>query len=473
MKECVAVAPDQELQERLAASSPLQGRENTIRSERASNAWKVLFILFLANLVNFFDRTIPAIMKEPIRHEWHLSDLQLGMITAAFTVIYAISGVPLGLMADNGSRRKIIAWGLIFWSVFTAAGAGAWNFMSFLGTRLLVGLGEASFAPASNSIIGDLFPAEKRSRALGIFMLGLPMGLMLAFFSVGAMVTYFGSWRAPFFIAMFPGLIIAGLVLRIKEPERGAAEKAQTYKTKASFSNPVRKVLTIPTMRWLIVAGLAGNFAVYAVNSFIVSLLVRYFHMALPLAAASAGVMVGVTGLAGLIGGGWVADKAHKRSKRGRLMLGAVAVALSAVLTWLALRLSASQTGLFVAIFSIAWLLQYFYYICVYPAIQDVVEPRLRATAMAVFFAAMYIFGGAFGSVVVGKLSDVYTLGAMRAEGAVAISAAHAAMGLHGAFILVPIALAITALAIFKATLTFPADAQLMTASMETTAAVG
>ena len=88
-----------------------------------------------------------------------------------------------------------------------------------------VGMGEASYAPAANSLIGDLFPAHRRSRAMGIFMLGLPLGLVLAFFTIGAMVKAFGSWRAPFFIAAVPGLILAIMMFFIKEPERGAAEE--------------------------------------------------------------------------------------------------------------------------------------------------------------------------------------------------------------------------------------------------------
>ena len=157
-------------------------------ARQASNAWKVLTVLFLANLFNFFDRAVPAIVIEPIRMEWGLSDLQIGIISAAFTVVYAIAGIPLGRLADTGSRKKIMGWGLIVWSGFTALGAGSWSFASFLFTRIGVGIGEASYAPAANSLIGDMFPANKRSRAVGVFMLGLPLGLLLAFFTVGAMV---------------------------------------------------------------------------------------------------------------------------------------------------------------------------------------------------------------------------------------------------------------------------------------------
>lgn len=433
-------------------------------AKQAPNAWKVLTILFLANLFNFFDRAVPAIVIEPIRKEWDLSDLQLGLITAAFTVIYAIAGIPLGRLADTGSRKKVMAWGLIVWSGFTALGATATGFTTFLLTRIGVGIGEASYAPAASSLIGDMFPANKRSRAMGIFMLGLPIGLLLAFFTVGAMVKAFGSWRAPFVIAMIPGLIIALFMFFIREPERGAAETVQSSKT--PIANPIRKVFAIPTMWWIILAGIAANFASYATNSFMVPLMQRFFGLPLERAAISTGVIVGITGLIGLTFGGWFADRMHQRSDRGRLLLGGVCLALAAVATWVALRLDATQVGAFIAIFSVGWLFQYFYYICLYPAIQDVVEPRLRATAMAVFFAALYLLGGAFGPVVVGYFSDQYAQAAMAAAGATEMTEQFKAVGLHGAMILVPVSLAITAVAIFLAVRTFPSDARAMSAGL-------
>lgn len=435
-------------------------------AKQAPNAWKVLIVLFLANLFNFFDRAIPAIVAEPLRIEFNLSDFQIGIIAGAFTVVYALAGIPLGRMADTGSRSRIMGWGLIVWSLFTAAAAGSWNFVTFLLTRVGVGIGEASYAPAANSLIGDLFPASKRSRATGVFMLGLPIGLLLAFFTVGAMVRAFDSWRAPFVIAMVPGIIIAIMMFMIREPARGAAEEVQT--SQEPIANPIKKVLAIRTMWWIIVAGIAANFASYATNTFMVPLMQRYFGLALEPAAIATGIIVGITGLVGLLVGGWLADKAHQRSERGRLLLGAFCLALSAILTWYALtQYDDFSVTPFIGVFALGWLLQYFYYICLYPAIQDVVQPRLRATAVAVFFAALYLLGGAFGPMVMGYVSDIYANSAMLAENATELNDFHRAAGLHGAFILVPISLAITAVAIFFASRTFPSDARAMTDGLE------
>lgn len=267
-------------------------------STQAANAWRILFLLFLANLFNFFDRTIPAIIIEPIRMEWHLSDFQIGIIGTAFTIVYAIAGLPLGRMADTGSRSKLMGWGLAVWSGLTAVNGLVGSFWSFLIVRMGVGIGEASYAPAANSLIGDLFPAHRRARAMGIFMLGLPLGLLLAFFTIGAMVKAFDSWRAPFFIAAVPGLLLAVFMFFIKEPKRGAAETVKVSQERVD--RPIRRVLAIPTFLWLVLAGLTFNFATYACNSFLVPMLQRYFLMPLQDAAVATGVIVGVTGLFGL-----------------------------------------------------------------------------------------------------------------------------------------------------------------------------
>ena len=431
---------------------------------QAPNAGRVLALLFLANLLNFFDRTIPAILNEPIRIEWGLSDLQLGFIAAAFTLVYAVAGLPLGRLADRGSRKKVMGWGLIVWSGFTAANAFAWSFGSFLVARMGVGVGEASYAPASNSLIGDLYPAEKRSRALGLFMLGLPLGLLLAFFTVGPMVAAFGDWRAPFLVASVPGFVLAAALFLIREPARGASERVQAVQ--AEEAQPVRAVLQTRTIIWIILSGITINFAVYAGNGFLVPMIQRYFGLDLTAAAVTTGCIVGLTGLVGLTAGGAVADAIYRRSEAGRLLYGAASLVVAAVATAMGLWAGAGSLLAFAVPFGVGWLAQYGYYTSVYPAIQDVVEPRLRATAMALYFAGMYLLGGAFGPVVVGGLSDALAQAAMEAAGASAMTDAFRAQGLHDAMYLIPASLLLTALFIALAARTFSADARRMEARL-------
>lgn len=427
---------------------------------QASNAWRVLFLLFLANLFNFFDRTIPAIIIEPMRKEWSLSDLQVGLAGTVFTIVYALACLPLGRLADTGSRRRVMGWGLIVWSGFTGLTGMAWNFWSFLVIRSGVGMGEASYAPAASSLLGDMFPAHKRARAMGIFMLGLPIGLILAYFTVGAMVNAFDSWRAPFFIAAIPGLLLAVFIFRIKEPARGAAEQVQM--ASGAVAQPLRKILAIRTFWWLLLAGLAFNFAAYACTTFMVPMLQRYFLLPLEQAAVATGVIVGVTGLLGLTLGGWVADRVHQRWATGRLLFAALSMLIAALATGGALYAGRIDVGVFVAVFSVGWLFSYNYFTCVYTAIQDVVEPRLRATAMAMFMAGLYLLGGAMGPIGVGLLSDYFANAAMLKAGAGEMNETFKAVGLHDAMFLIPIAFVLTMLALLKASRCFVDDATRM-----------
>ena len=434
------------------------------KSTQAANAWRILFLLFLANLFNFFDRTIPAIIIEPIRMEWHLSDFQLGIIGTAFTIVYAIAGLPLGRLADTGSRSRLMGWGLVVWSALTAVNGLVGSFWSFLLVRMGVGIGEASYGPAANSLIGDLFPAHRRARAMGIFMLGLPLGLLLAFFTIGSMVQAFGSWRAPFFIAAVPGLLLAVFMFCIREPARGAAETVAV--SQAPIDRPLQRVLMIPTFGWLTLAGLTFNFASYACNSFMVPMLQRYFLLPLQEAAVATGVIVGVTGLVGLTLGGWVADKIHQRVASGRLLFAAASMLVATVTTACALHAGRIEIGVFVGLFSVGWLFAYNFYTCVYTAIQDVVQPRLRATAMALYFAGLYLLGGGLGPVVVGLLSDHFAETAMLEAGAGQMTEAFKAVGLHDAMYLIPVALLLTLVFLLQASRCFSRDAQRMREGM-------
>lgn len=422
----------------------------------ATRPGHVLALLFAANLLNFYDRTLPAVLAEPIRVAWGLSDVHIGLVGAAFTLAYALAGLPLGRLADTRARKWIIAIGLVVWSLLTGLNGLVGGFISLLIVRIGIGLGEAAFAPAANALIADLYPSERRGRATGLLMLGLPIGMILAFFTTGAIADYFGTWRAPFFIAMIPGLIVAALFMMIREPERGATDAVKEQP--APIDHPILDLLSIPTF-WLIIAsGVTFTFAGYATTTFMVPNLQRYFGLSLTEAALSVGVIVGVTGLVSLPLGGLIADKLHGRFLRGRLLFGAGCMVMSAILTWLALSQPAHQVALFIGLFAAGWSFQYVYFTTVYPAIHDVVPPQLRATAIAVFFAMFYILGAAFGPLIVGVLSDHLAGSAMVAAGADEMSEAFRAEGLHASLFIVPAMLLLTGGLIVLSALRFPYD---------------
>src|SRR5260370_22121736 len=274
--------------------------------------------------------------------------------------------------------------------------------MWFYRLRLLVDVGEASCAPAANSLIGDLFPSEKRARALGIFMLGLPLGLLLAFSIVGALAQNY-AWRVPFYLAAIPGLVVAAMMLFAAEPVRGSQE---TYAIDATIAvdRPMRKMLAIPTVWWIIASGATVNFAAYAMGTFLPTMLIRYHGVSIGKAGLIAAIILGATGLVGLLAGGWLADYLHKKFLRGRLLLACCSMLVATPLLYFGLAQPVGAVDAATILLSLGWLLYFSYYCSVYSALQDVVEPRLRATSMAGFFFFLFVLRACFATGLPGTL---------------------------------------------------------------------
>src|ERR1700737_587323 len=192
-------------------------------SVHRSNAWFALWVLSAINAINFFDRQILGAVGEPIRKEWGLSDSNLGALGTAFTLLCAFVGVPFGRLTDKAKRTWILSAGVFVWSLMTATSGAARNFWQLFTCRLGVGVGEASCAPAATSLIGDLFPASRRARAMSIFMLGLPIGIALSYL-MSSFIAHAWGWRAAFFVAGIPGVFCAIAAMFIDEPARGIAE---------------------------------------------------------------------------------------------------------------------------------------------------------------------------------------------------------------------------------------------------------
>ncbi len=425
-------------------------------SKDSKGAWFALWVLFGINAMNFYDRQILAAVTEPIRKEWVLSDTTMGTLGTAFTLIYAAVGVPLGRLADSWSRRKILGIGVAVWSVLTAASGLAWNFASLFVGRLGVGVGEASCAPAANSLIGDLFPPRKRAVALSIFMLGLPIGIFLSM-RLSGMIAHAYGWPKAFFFAAVPGLFLAVLALKIPEPHRGASEEHPSAGRQRAGS-PYWVVLGIPTIMWIIVSGALHNFNMYAVNSFLTAFLMRYHQMGLKEANNVSSIVLGAVGIIGLLGGGWAADRLSRTRADGRLLLSSITMFAAAPCIYFALEQPSGAIVGFMLLMGTGSMLMFIYYSCVYAAIQDVVEPALRGTAMALYFFAMYVLGGSLGPVGTGMLSDHFAKKAMAVAGETVMNEQFKAAGLHSAMYVIPLLCAVLAVLLFAASRTVSAD---------------
>jgi predicted MFS family arabinose efflux permease len=436
-----------------------------------------LAILFAVNTLNFFDRQVLGAVGESIRREFGLGDTALGALGTAFTLLYAMVGVPFGRMADGVARKPIIAAGVFVWSVLTAASGLAQNFWQLFVLRLGIGVGEATCAPAAASIIGDLFPASRRSWALSIFMLGVPIGFGLSYAISGAVAQAWG-WRSAFFVAGVPGLLCALAALWMYEPPRGMAEGTSVDAgTRRRAGSPYRTVLSSPTMWWLIASGALQNFTMYALMSFLSPFLIRYHGVTLQQAGLISMLVYGFSGVPGLIVGGMAADAAFRRRHSGRLIVGAAAIAMAAPVMYAALSRPQADVVAFSVLMGIAVMFMYAYYSSVYATIQDVIEPSLRGTAMALYFFAMYMLGGSMGPVGTGLISDFFTVRAATAAGvldrtAVALEPFRAS-GLHSAMLLLPILVATLAGVLFAASRTVTVEVDGLRAWMRESAGEG
>jgi MFS family permease len=410
-------------------------------------AWTLL-VLFLLNTLNFFDRTVLGAVVEPLRREWALTDAQVGAIGTAFTLLYAVVGLPLGRLADAGTRTVLLGAGALLWSAMTAASGLASSFASLFAARMAVGVGEAACAPAATSLIGDLFPSARRGRATAVFMLGLPLGVGLSY-AIGGAVAQAWGWRAAFLAAGLPGLAVGLLCFALPEPPRGAAE-AHPVGTRRRSVSAIALLRDTPSLLWIIASGALYNFNMYALATFVPALLTRHHGLGVRDAGALSGVMFGVFGGAGMMVGGFVGDRAAARGEGGRLLTSAVALALSVPLTVLFLAQPGGQVTRAVALLGPALLLMYLYYAPVYATIQDVVEPARRGTAMAVYFFAMYLLGASLGPVGTGWLSDRLAARAAAAHGTAALTEAFRAEGLHQAMYVVPALNAVLALVLLS-----------------------
>jgi MFS family permease len=438
-----------------AAPADLNG---SALAKAATGAKFALFLLFAVNLLNFFDRQLLGALAEPVRHEFHLNDTALGFLGTIFTVIYAFVGLPLGALSDKWYRNRLIAIGTAFWSLLTAATGLAQNYTQIFIARLGVGLGEATCAPAGQSLIGDLFPPNQRARAMGIFMLGLPAGIFLAYISAGAIGAKFG-WRAAFWFACVPGLVLALLALRIPEPVRGALDIGRVVTTaRDAVKSPYAAVLSLPTMWWIILSGIFHNFNMYAINTFNTAFLQRFHEMSLRDAANVSALSVGAVGAIGLLAGGWLADKMSARRRNGRLVLSAGSMAIAAPCIFLAINQPKGAITAYVLLMTMGTITMFVYYATVYAAIQDVIEPRLRGTAVAIYFCCMYILGASMGPVGTGLLSDHFAHKAMIDAGASSMTEAFKATGLHSAMYIIPILALAAAAVLFAASRTMDKD---------------
>lgn len=367
----------------------------------------VLIILTLVYAFNFIDRQIIGILSPLIKADLGLDDAQLGWLKGIyFALLYTIVGIPIAWLADRYSRVNIVAISLTMWSGFTVLSGMATNYVQLALARIGVGIGEAGGSPPSHSMISDLYPKEKRAGALAIYSLGIPFGIMFAFFATAFLISGGSAdWRIVLFAVGAPGILLAVILkLTVKEPVRGA-DKVEVKVEKVPFSHAIKTLLTIPSW-WGMCLGISfASFGSYAISAWIIDFYVRA-HTGVDFAnlLIAMGIINGTAYASGVWIGGVLVDKFGAKSKKSYGMVPTIMLLMGVPAFYFALQVDSLEVSL--GLMTILLFTSGSYLGPSFALAQTLAPVKVRAMSTALFFFVLNIIALGGGPTFVGILSD-------------------------------------------------------------------
>ncbi len=368
--------------------------------------WYALVMLTAVYASSHVDRQIMGMLLEPIKLELGASDTQMGfLIGLTFAVFYATLGMPIAMLADRTNRRNIIVAATSVWSFMTVVCGYAATFVQLSLARIGVGIGEAGSTPPSHSIIADLFEPAKRGTAMGVYTLGVNVGLLIAYLGGGWLSEHYG-WRHTFAIIGLPGLAIAALVyFTVSEPQRGAIERTQVGEDAPRFWQAVRYMWSVRSIRHLSIGATLAGFVGYGFVLWIPTFLVRSHGLSPTEVGLVLALMTGLIGALGTFTAGKLADTLAQRDVRWRSWV--VALAKAGYVPFLAAVFMVDDLTTALMLYIIPAFFGGFYLAPTGALIQSLVSLRMRALASAIVLFVLNIVGMGFGPQLVGILSDV------------------------------------------------------------------
>jgi predicted MFS family arabinose efflux permease len=360
-----------------------------------------LGVLFTVNLFNHVDRQILAGVLPLVQRDLALTDTALGALASAFTILYLLAAIPLGVLGDRLTRPRLIAAGVTVWGAATFLSGLTWTYGQLFFARTLVGIGEASYGPTATSIVSDLFPKARRGFVNALFNAAIPLGGAIGV-TLGSVVGSRWGWRAAFLVVGVPSFLLAAIAWRLKDPPRGVQDHL-VHTTAPPFRQGLLELCRTPTFVTICAVGMLVAFDVGAFNHW----LPLYLHRVKGLSVEQAGFWFGVLsaagGLLGVVTGGVVGDFLARRTPAGHLLTIAVGFLLSVPFGFLLLLNDQPSVYLPALFFAVFFLVLYIG--SVNALIHNVVPPALRATAVAIFVCTVNLGGGALSPFVVGMVS--------------------------------------------------------------------
>ena len=371
-----------------------------------------LLVLTLVNMFNYLDRWVVSALVESLKKSpLALTDTQLGALMPGFLIVYMLTSPLFGSLGDRRNRPRVMAVGVAIWSVATALGGFAWNFVSLFAARATVGIGEAAYGTISPALLAAYFPKERRGRVFAVFFSAIPIGSALGYILGGYIDTHLG-WREAFFIAGAPGLLLAILAWRLVDPPRGSQDEdlpaghiAGPRPTLAAY-----RALVKNRPFFLTSLGYAAfTFAIGALAFWTPAFLERMRGLSHTAATQQFGAIVVVTGFLGTFAGGWLGDYFLKYTKQSYLMVSGVATLAAVPFTVMAL--VATQPVFYFSAIVLAELLLFASTGPINSASVNLVSPYERATASAFMILAIHVLGDVPSPLLVGAISDHSDLG--------------------------------------------------------------
>lgn len=380
---------------------------------RSNSPWFALIVLTGISTVGFIDRIVVNVLVEPIKAEFALTDTQVSFMGTAFAVLNIGLAVLVARYAERVTRVPLIAFGTFLWSIATAVCGLAGSWFGLLAARMGVGVGEAVGLPGNQSVVADYFPPSRRGLAISVLLLSPPIGAFVGFVG-GGWVAQTYDWRMTFMIAAVPGLVLAAIAyLFVAEPPRGQHDKVANSDV-PPLSAVMKRLFGLASARHLVIGSALAAMFGFGLNYFFTSLMMRQFSVGIAEAGLYAGLIASLPAAVSVVASGWLGDKFGAKNPAAYALIPALCMLVGG--PFYAFAISQESLGMLLALVSIATFLNFGYLGITFAALQNLMHPRMRATASALL-SGVYGVSGALGPILLGWMSDSFAVTRGEARG--------------------------------------------------------